>query len=118
MAFGHVQSINRSVLIARGKEPFLKWVQELPDPTDITMEELNEECTVYLMPEYGYEDEIPGMVKAAFQAIFEIELEQWWPDKLDWPDTSDYKLFKRWFRIEVHSVTRDLAPGPIILEDI
>ena len=27
-------SVNRTVLIARAKEPFLEWVRNLPDPTD------------------------------------------------------------------------------------
>lgn len=118
MAFGTVQSINRAVLIARGKEPFLKWIQGLPDPTEITLDELNRECTVYLIPEYDYEDAIPKIVKSAFQTIFEIELEAWWLDTADWPDTTDYALFKRWFEVEVHSVTRDLAPGPVVLKNL
>ena len=118
MAFGHVQSINRAVLVARGKEPYLEWVRNLPDPAEIDLEELNRECTVYLIPEYDYEEEIPGIVRNVFRAIFENELESWWLNTDDWPDTTDFTLFREWFEVEIHSVALDLAPGPVVLEDL
>jgi len=33
--------INRSLIIVRGKEPFLHWLHSLPDPDEITLEEVN-----------------------------------------------------------------------------
>ncbi|MGR3178307.1 MAG: hypothetical protein ACUZ8E_09665 [Candidatus Anammoxibacter sp.] len=45
-------AINRSVVIVKVKEPFLDWLQSLPDPTDITIDEINTDNSVYLLPEY------------------------------------------------------------------
>jgi len=118
MAFGAVQDINRSVLIARAKRPLLTWLQTLPEPTDTSLEEINRECTAYLVPEYDYETDVPDIIRDASQTVFEMELESWWRDQEDWPDTTDHALFLAWFDVEVHSVVHDLVPGPILFNDL
>lgn len=105
-------------MLARAKEPFLDWLRSLPDPTEITLEEINRECTAYLVPEYDLDSDVPLIVRDVFQTVFQIELESWWLDESDWPDTSDFVLFNSWFAVEVHSVTRDLTPGPIEFDDV
>src|SRR6056297_2966218 len=101
-------TVNRTVVIARGKEPYLKWVQNLPYPTEITLEELNRECTVYLLGNSEFMDEVEDLIKENFITIFENELNDWWTDPEDWPDTTDYEVFREWFDVEVHSMLRDL----------
>ena len=49
-------TLNRSVLIIKAKEPFRQWINSFPDPDGITLEELNEDTTSYLIPEYDDDD--------------------------------------------------------------
>ena len=49
--------LNRSVLIVKAKQPFLNWLRSLSDPADITLEQLNQDNTAYLLPDYTYDTE-------------------------------------------------------------
>jgi hypothetical protein len=110
---GHMHFVDRTVLLVRGREPFLKWVQNLPDPTEITLEELNRECTVYLVAEYCHEHEKEKLINKHFRTIFKNELASWWLDMADWPATRSLAVFKMWFAVDVHSMVLDLVPEPI-----
>jgi hypothetical protein len=44
--------INRSVVVAVAKEPFMEWLRSLPDPEDLSLEKINEDCSAYLIPAY------------------------------------------------------------------
>ncbi len=44
--------VNRGLVIATAKEPFREWLLSLPDPTDVSLEEINEDRTAYLIPEF------------------------------------------------------------------
>ena len=46
-----LREINRSLLVVRAKEPFLHWVNSLPDPADVTLEEVNSDQSAFLLPE-------------------------------------------------------------------
>lgn len=113
MTLESVPSINRSVLIPRPKQPMVDWLRSLPDPTDISLEEINEECTSYLVRDYNYQGERAEVIREVYQTVFEIELESWWLDRSDWPDTTDFDTFNRWFDVQLNSVTFDLADRPL-----
>jgi hypothetical protein len=44
--------LNRSLVIVRAKEPFRGWLLSLPDSCEETIEEINEDSSVYLLPEF------------------------------------------------------------------
>ena len=50
--------INRCILIVKAKQPFLLWLQSLPDPANLTLQQINEDSTAYLLP--AYEDAAQG----------------------------------------------------------
>jgi hypothetical protein len=118
MGMETLQTVNRAVLIVRPKQPFLDWLQSLPDPAETTLAELRADCTTFLIPEYVYETDLPDIIRKTFETIFAVELDAWWLDTDDWPDTTDFELFQAWFDVEVHSMVVNLAPGPITLEDL
>jgi hypothetical protein len=109
--------INRCVVIVRAREPFLQWLKSLPDPSDVSLEQANRDNTVYLLPEYGFDDEQEELIEQFFDIIFEEQLEGWWTDKSDWPSNRDLATFKKWFDVEFHSVVFDLVDAPIEDED-
>jgi len=119
MAHTSRRIVNRGTLIVKAKRPMLDWLGTLPDPTKISLKQINEESTSYLLPSGGLDETDPRrLLKSVFQAVFETELESWWRDTADWPDTTDFKLFQKWFKVEYHCMTWDLDPGPIRSERV
>ena len=46
-----MELINRSAVIVMPAEPFLKWLQQAdPTSTELTLEDLRREPTIYLLP--------------------------------------------------------------------
>jgi hypothetical protein len=105
--------INRSVLIVRAKEPFVKWINSLPDPAGVTVELVNQDNTVYLLPEYSYDNEQEELLADFYDLIFEEQLNGWWTEKSAWPVNRDLATFKKWFDVEFHSAVLDLVDAPL-----
>jgi len=109
--------LNRSVLIVKAKEPFRQWINSLPDPDGVTLEELNEDSTAYLIPEYDDDNQRDRILKKTFKDIFEEQLDGWWQDEKNWPVKRDFRTFKQWFDVEFHSVVIDIVDADLIDEE-
>lgn len=105
--------INRSILTVRAKEPFLHWLNSLPDPEKYTLDEVNSDQSAFLLPEYEADDKKENLLKKYYKPIFEEKLNGWWQDPDAWPPKRDLKTFKKWFDVEFHSVVFDLVDRPI-----
>jgi len=105
--------LNRCVVTVRAREPFLLWLHSLPDPTDITLDQVNQDSTVYLLPDYEDDDEQPRLLAQYYDLVFEDQLAGWWTDQRDWPEKRDLLLFTRWFDVGFHSVVIDLVDEPL-----
>ena len=101
--------VNRSVIVVRAREPFLEWLNSLPEPANITLEELNEDSTAYLLPEYEDDSEKVKVLKKYFPMIFQEQLNDWWVDPKGWPTNRNLKMFKEWFDFEFHCMVFDLV---------
>ena len=101
--------INRSVVIVKVKQPFVNWLAMLPDPTAVSLEELNLEPSSYLLPECENDAEREVIIRRCSPGIFEAELEEWWGDEDDWPKIRDYQAFKQWFQLEFSPFVFDLT---------
>jgi hypothetical protein len=108
--------VNRSVLIVKAKEPFRQWLLSLPEPDDAFLAEINEDNSVYLVPEYENDTEKDEILKLVYEEIFEEQLEDWWRDEKDWPKNRNLRLFKKWFDLEFHSVVIDLVGDELVTE--
>lgn len=112
--------INRAALIVRLKEPFIQWINET-DPLDsrsrISMEETNEDRTVYLIDDAEAEH-VDEWIDLNFRQLFECELEDWYEDESLWPKKIDRELFDAWCAIECHTVIVDTVGGQITESDI
>jgi hypothetical protein len=105
--------VNRSLIVVRAKQPFVQWINSLPDPGDLTLDEVNEESTAYLLPEYEDDSEMEKFLKKYYPIIFEEQLNGWWVDPEDWPANRNLKTFKDWFDFEFHCIVFDLIEEPI-----
>ncbi len=105
--------LNRCVAIAKAREPFLEWLEGLPDPCDVTLDEVNRCTTSYLLPYFEEDHEWDGILSRYFDLIFEDQLAAWWLDEADWPAKRGIRTFKKWFDVEFHTIVLDLVDGPI-----
>ena len=107
--------INRSALILKCKEPFVRWINEADpykDDPGISMENANEDRTVYLITEDDGEN-VEEWISLNFKTLFESELEDWYRDETLWPKNRDLKTFHEWFDVECHTVTIDTVDDTI-----
>jgi hypothetical protein len=108
--------VNRGLVIATAKEPFREWLRSLPDPSDVSLEEINEDRTAYLIPEFEDDDQRDRILRKFFISIFEDQLADWWTKEEDWPQKRDLRTFRKWFDIQFHAVVEDLVDGVLFDE--
>lgn len=108
--------LNRAAIILRLKEPFIKWINEV-DPLDsrekLTLEEANEDRTVYLIDDAEAEH-VEEWVSLNYRQLFECELEDWYADPELWPKNLTIQLFEEWCELECHTVIIDTVGGAIV----
>lgn len=110
--------INRSLIILRHKQPFVDWARALDDQAkDLTLEELSEDSTAYLVPEIWDELDEQTLVESYYDILFEEQLNAWSTDNGAWPKERDLRMFRDWFEVEFHSLVLDLFDEPIASDD-
>lgn len=82
--------LNRAAIILKYKAPAIDWVNEAdpsPDSHPLSMEDANEERTVYLISEDDADgpEALDRWLRANFENLFEAELEDWYTDTSLWP---------------------------------
>jgi hypothetical protein len=103
--------LNRAAIVVRPAEPFIAWAKSLDD-SGITPDPDGEQ-TVYLVPEFGDAREAKDILESVYAEIFHRTLEGWHTLEADWPKNRTLAMFRKWFRIEMHSVVEDLCADPI-----
>jgi hypothetical protein len=107
--------LNRAALIPRYKQPFVDWINAAdPNPASqtITLGEVNEEHTVYLV-EVESEAELTAWLARHHRELFEQELEGWYTDPALWPRDRSLKTLTEWCLFELHSVVLDTGESPL-----
>jgi hypothetical protein len=82
----------------------------------LTLEDLQEEPTVYLLPECESEEETRTNLEWKCGWIFENQLDGWYRVPSTWPRQRDMDAFERWFEWSSHSMVLDLCDDPIFRE--
>jgi hypothetical protein len=109
--------IDRSLLVVKPKKPFLDWVQGVDNDEGLTLEDVREDPSAYLIPELESPEEEHEILRVFYEGIFEAELSSWYIDPDVWPPQRDLKMFLEWFDIEFHSLVFDLLNEPIEILD-
>jgi len=107
--------LNRSAVVVKPKQPFLDWLRTA-DPTSggITLGELEQDPTIYLIPECDTEGDVRKALRKLCGEIFVEELAAWWTDEKSWPQDRGFTVFCRWFEWQHHSMLIDLYDRPLI----
>lgn len=103
--------LNRSALIVRPAEPYIKWATSLND-SGLAPDAIGEQ-TIYLLPEWDDQKEAERLLKRVWAEVFARELQNWYTDESTWPKKRTLKMFKEWFKIEMHSMVEDLCDDPL-----
>ncbi|HEV2444751.1 MAG TPA: hypothetical protein VGS58_02460, partial [Candidatus Sulfopaludibacter sp.] len=88
-------TINRAAIILKPRAPFLKWVNAAdpdPDAIPLSMEELQREPAVYLVPQFDSDDEAAQLVRRSYGVFFESMLWDWYTDESLWPKNRTYEM--------------------------
>lgn len=110
--------INRGVVVVKPKQPFLDWLRALPTPaTDVSLEELREDCSAYLLPDWEDEEHLQRMLVRCCKDVFVDELRAWCTDESVFPEQRSWPVFCEWFEVESHSMVFNLVQGPLVDED-
>lgn len=109
--------LNRSLLIVRPRKPFLDWYLALADAEDVTLEELREEPTGYLLSEYELEEDRETVLQHFWDLVFEHELMAWADDEAKWPQTRTFTMFGEWFEVELSSLVIDIVDAPLVADE-
>lgn len=107
--------INRSAISLKPLQPFIDWHNSIYPDSKIDESDLDE-VNIYLINNSNFED-IESYLEKKFDLYFKMELEDWSEDKKDWPKKRTYKMFKKWFRIDISTAIYDLEKIPIQKED-
>ena len=103
-------TINRIAVILIPTEACLDWINSCDDDK-MTLDEIQEEPTVFLLPQGRGESD--SQVRRHFKAMFQEELYSWYTDPELWPKDLSFKTFKKFFTIHVSTVVFDLGTGQI-----
>jgi hypothetical protein len=95
-------------------EACLDWINSY-DTSKMTLEEIQREPTVFLVPESRGEPE--GQVRRHDKAMFKEELNSWYTDPGMWPKDLSFKTFKKFFTIQVSSMVFDMGKGVIVRDE-
>jgi hypothetical protein len=107
--------LNRAALILRCRQPFVDWINAVdPSPAShtLTLEEVNEEHTVYLV-EVEDSGELERWLARNHAEVFEIELNGWYTDPALWPRDRSLAKLREWCSLELHTVVVDTGASPL-----
>ncbi len=113
-------NVYRSAIAVTPQMPFWEWLNTIDLSVSVTLEELQADAHIYLVPDF--EDE-PDIEKAMdeflqdnFEHIFVNELSGWWLDEAVYPEIS-YPLFLEWFTYKKHSMIFDMLDEELEKEE-
>src|SRR2546422_6143921 len=113
--------INRTAVTIVGAQPYLDWTRRRDADFNkgaLTVARTKSYGSAYLLPEFQTEEDLQEWVEDNFDWLFEFQLAAWTEDEGAWPSNRDLKMFREWFRIDVHSAVVDVPDADIEGEDL
>jgi hypothetical protein len=113
--------VNRTAVTVTGAGPYLDWTASTNADAHegtITVAHARTYGTAYLLPEVELEEDLQEWVEENAVWLFEFQLAAWTEDESTWPPTRDLATFRRWFRVDFHSVVVDVGEDDIEGEEL
>lgn len=115
-----MKMLNRSAISVRLRQPFVDWINSLEDSAgeQVSLEEVNQEATTYLIPELEDEEALDDLIEERYLDLLENELFSWEEDEALWPDDIDRALFDAFVEIELSFMVFDLDDQAPLLSQV
>ena len=113
--------VNRTAISLVGEKPFVDWMHSNDGDVNkgaLTVVRAKAYGTVVMLPEFELEEDIIEWVEDNASWLFEFQLASWTDDEATWPANRDLKLFREWFRVDIHSVVVDAGDDDIEGEEL
>jgi hypothetical protein len=113
--------VNRTAVTVIGIKPYVDWTASRDADFasgPVRVAHTRSYGTAYLLPEFDQEEDIQEWVEDNFAWLFEFQLSAWTEDESAWPGERTLKMFREWFRVDVHSVVVDVADDEIEGEEL
>jgi hypothetical protein len=113
--------VNRIAISIVGAGPYEEWTRKTDGDANkgtLTVARVQVYGTAFLLPEFELEEDIQEWVEDNALWLFEFELSAWTEDESVWPRDRDLKLFREWFRIDIHSAVVDAGDDDIEGEEL
>jgi hypothetical protein len=108
--------VYRCAIVVKPLQPFLDWLIKNDPTDDQSLEELQDDSNIYLLPDYEDVDDIEKAIekyiKSKHAQIFTHELSAWYLDPSMYPKIT-YDTFRQWFAVSVHTMIYDTVSGDI-----
>lgn len=113
--------INRSAFFIRCKQPFVDWLNALPEtskyPHAMTLEESNAHPEVFLVKEYEDDTDFLEKFNRHKSGHFKRMMEAWTTDERKWHKDTSAAEFDKWFGVVWSPMVLDLEDGEIEREE-
>lgn len=123
--------LNRTAITVVAAQPYLDWTKARDAafratgpgaasdrPASLSVPRTKSYGSAFLLPEFTLEEDLLEWLEDNFAWIFEFQLAAWTEDEATWPAARDLKMFRQWFRIDVHSAVVDAADDDIEGEEL
>lgn len=104
--------INRTVIVVWPAGPYVEWARGL-DPSG-PLPDPDGEGTVYLLSESTAIEWAAQALRTNYAKVFEAELFAWHTEPEDWPSPRTLRMFKKWFRFQLHTIVIDLGSKALV----
>lgn len=113
--------INRTAVTIVGAQPYQLWTRQTEADVNrgtLTVARARTYGSAFLLPELDLEEEIQEWVEDNAAWLFEFQLSAWTEDESTWPESRDLKMFREWFRVDIHNVVIDVGDEEIEGEEL
>jgi hypothetical protein len=115
--------LNRIAVSITAKQPYIDWTRKHDADASkglltVRVASVKPYGTAILLPEFDVEEDVHEWIEDNASWLFEFQLSSWTESESAWPQTRDFKMFREWFRIDIHTTVVDEAEGEIEGEEL
>jgi hypothetical protein len=115
--------VNRTAMSVVGAQPFIDWTDSrdadfAKGALAVSVARTKTYGTAILLPEFDDEADLLEWVEENYGWLFEFQLSAWTEDESAWPAERTLKMFRQWFRVDIHTVVIDVGEDDIEGEEL
>jgi hypothetical protein len=113
--------VNRTAVSIVGKQPYIDWTRKHDADSSkgmLMVARVKPYGTAILLPEFEVEEDVLEWVEDNVSWLFELQLASWTEEESTWPPGRDIRLFREWFRVDIHATVIDEGEDEIEGEEL